>query len=78
MVFDGFQVFHFHHDARFLPLLDLVAYRRFKDVRVPLCKRGLYYDLFVFWIAMSILLMISVAIDNGTGAPAGWNWILSL
>lgn len=56
--------------------------RGLEDIRLPVSQRRFHYDLYVTLELMIFLHVFmhseSRIIDNGTGAPAGWNWILSL
>jgi hypothetical protein len=73
------QVWDRHHDAGFLPLCYLASDRCLEDIWFPLSQRCLYYDLYVSHeLAFSDQVSRHSILDNGTGAPAGWNWILSL
>ena len=67
----------FHHNARLFPLPYLASHRRAQYLWVPFCKRSLYYDVYVSRKGFCAGTH-SQGADNGTGAPAGWNWILSL
>ena len=46
------------------------GFRSAKDVFTMTCK---FISLNNNWVGLSYCV-----VDNGTGAPAGWNWILSL
>jgi len=76
-LFAVFPVVYPPHDGGLLPLLDLAPHWSFQDLWVPFCQRCLYHDMYVIKQILSYGIL-NLAIDNGTGAPAGWNWILSL
>ena len=73
------QVWDRNHDAGFLPVSYLASNRRVKDVWLPLSEGCLHHDLYVpvepIFLFRALYFLI---LDNGTGAPPGWNWILSL
>jgi|ERR1700722_10209808 len=73
------QILHWHYYARLYPLRRLASDRGFKDIWIPFCERRLYDDLYaIFLYFRRCLCDASCPLDNGTGAPVGWNWILSL
>lgn len=77
VVFERFQVLDCSDDGGFLPLCHLASDRGLENVWFPIRKRRFHDDLYVRSFRVRSYLFIPRA-DNGTGAPAGWNWILSL
>ena len=77
VLLDGIQVLYRTDDGGFHTLPNLASYRRFQDIWFSLSQGSFHYDLYVFSDSIS-LTEFQFSPDNGTGAPAGWNWILSL
>ena len=67
-----------HYDVGFLPLRHLASNWRVKDIRLPICEGSVHHDLYALPLQRIYIVLMGCISDNGTGAPAGWNWILSL